>query len=269
MSALRTIILLLVVALVIWCAWIAISAVAKGAEQKAPEAIHSDLLHPVTASGVDEELIEYDAFTVSFNPSLHIPNWVSWELLGSETEGPETRRSSFQTDYNVKGCATNADYRGSGYDRGHMAPAGDMKWDSVAMDQCFLFTNMCPQLHSLNGGTWAKLEDKCRVWARVDSAIVIICGPVLTPEPDEFIGESQVAVPKAFFKVIASPYANPPRGIGFIMPNGTVPGGMQAAAVTIDSVEALTGHDFFVTLPDSIQNIIESQCRFQKWSQLK
>lgn len=269
MSAVRTLIMLMVFALLVWCACIAVNSAANGTESDKAQsqlAIDGDLLHPVTASGTPEEIVEYKAFTVSFNPEMHIPNWVSWELLRSEVTGSESRRSNFKTDPNVKGCATNADYRGSGYDRGHMAPAGDMKWDSEAMDECFLFTNMCPQLHSLNGGTWQKLEDKCREWASIDSALVIICGPILTEAPDEFIGEQMVAVPKAFFKVVAAPYANPPRGIGFIMPNGTVKGGLQAAAVTIDSVEAVTGHDFFATLPDSVQNIIESQCRFQKWS---
>ncbi|MDE7388473.1 MAG: DNA/RNA non-specific endonuclease, partial [Muribaculaceae bacterium] len=82
-------------------------------------------------------------------------------------------------------------------------------------------------------------------------------------------GANRVAVPRRFFKVVVSPWANPPRGIGFIMPNGRVPGGLQAAAVTIDSVEAVTGHDFFSALPDSLENMIESQCRFNYWSNLR
>lgn len=265
MSSLRLLIMLLAVGLVTWCACIAINSSATEPQGLDESATEADWLHPLTAPGTSEEIVEYKAFTVSFNPDLHIPNWVSWELLGSETTGLQKRRSSFRSDRQVKGCAIDKDYRGSGYDRGHMAPAGDMKWDSVAMDECFLYTNMCPQLHELNNGAWGKLEDKCRAWANTDSAIVVICGPVLVPEPDEFIGQNQVAVPKAFFKVVAAPYAKPPRGIGFIMPNGNVKGGMQAAAVSIDSVEAVTGHDFFASLPDSIQELIEGQCRFSKW----
>lgn len=207
--------------------------------------------------------------TVSFNPELHIPNWVSWELLGTETSGEEERADKFTTDTNVDGCATTNDYRGSGYDRGHIAPAADMRWNQTAMQQSFMMTNIAPQLHSLNGGAWKKLEEKCRIWAQVDSAIIIIAGPVTTDPIDEYIGETQVAVPQRFFKVIASPWANPPRGIGFIMPNGKVKGGMQAAAVTIDDVEAATGHDFFSQLPDSIEQMIESECRFNYWSNLK
>lgn len=227
------------------------------------------MLHPVTNPAVKETIVEYEAMTVSFNPELHIPNWVSWELLGSETMGNEERSNKFITDMNVAGCATTNDYRGSGYDRGHIAPAADMRWSQTAMQQSFLMTNIAPQLHSLNGGAWKKLEEKCRVWAQADSAIIIIAGPITTDPVNEYIGETQVAVPQRFFKIIASPWANPPRGIGFIMPNGKVKGGIQAAAVSIDEVEAATGHNFFSQLPDSIERLIESECRFNYWSNLK
>lgn len=226
----------------------------------------TELMKIETAPGVPEQIVEYSAFTVSFNRDMHIPNWVSWELLGEETDGDNPRTNKFYQDSNVDGCPTTFDYRGSGFSRGHMAPAADMKWSAEAMRESFSMANICPQLQVLNGGAWGKLEDKCRKWAQKDSAIIIIAGPVLSnPQPDEFIGENQVAVPKAFFKVVLSPWANPPRGIGFIMPNGRVNGGIQAAAVTIDSVEALTGHNFFASLPDSIQNMIESQVQFHKW----
>lgn len=227
-----------------------------------------NLLAVVTNPELDAQGIDYEYFYVNFNPTLHIPNWVSWELTRDEVQGEEPR-GNFAADPKVEGTATPNDYKGSGYDRGHMAPAADMKWSPEAMKRCFYMTNMCPQVHALNGGTWKKLEEKCRTWALADSAIYIVCGPVYSPEIDEFIGENQVAVPKAFFKVICSPYANPPRGIGFIMPNGKVPGGLQAAAVSIDEVEAATGHDFFSALPDEIENALEAECRFHYWSNLK
>lgn len=227
-----------------------------------------DLQLVETNDAYNGEIIDYDAFRVNFNTEYHIPNWVSWELTSCETSGAE-ERGNFQTDESVSGCATSKDYTRSGYDRGHMAPAADMKWSSEAMDKCFYMTNICPQSHTLNSGSWKKLEEKCRLWAQADSSIFIVCGPILEPKPDEFIGKTKVAVPKGYFKVICSPHANPPRGIGFIMPNGKVPGGLQSAATTIDDVEAVTGHDFFHELPDSIENKIESECRFHFWSTLK
>lgn len=222
-----------------------------------------------TASGTVETLVSYTGMSMSFNPELHIPNWVSWELTRDETAGAEPRANNFARDYDIDGCADPSDYRNSGYDRGHMAPAADMKWNRQAMTESFYMTNMCPQAKALNTGAWKKLEEKCRQWAERDSAIVIVCGPVLTDPIDNFIGENRVAVPKRFFKVILAPYANPPRGIGFIMPNSRVEGGMQRSAVSIDEVESITGHDFFSELPDSIENKVEAECRFNYWSTLK
>lgn len=212
--------------------------------------------------------IYYNNFNVDFNPGLHIPNYVAWELTREETCGKEPR-GKFMRDYTVDGCPDFKDYTNSGYDRGHMAPAADMKFDPEAMKECFYMTNICPQAKALNNGTWKKLEEKCRIWAQADSSIIIVCGPVLTPAPDEFIGENRVAVPKAFFKVICSPYANPPRAIGFIMNNGRVRGGLQAAAVSVDSVETLTGYDFFAPMPDALENAMEAECRFHLWSTIK
>lgn len=220
----------------------------------------------ITNPSQDEAMVQYLGMTVSFNPAMHIPNWVAWELIADKAAGKEPRADSFAADRRVDGCATIDDYRGSGYDRGHMAPAADMKWDPKAMEQSFLLTNICPQDHSLNAGSWKKLEEKCRVWAAVDSAIYIVAGPVLTERVDEYIGTSAVAVPKRFFKVIVAPYGNPPQGIGFVMPNGKVKGGMQACAMSIDEVEELTGHDFFSELPDDVESVVESQCRFNQWN---
>ncbi len=137
-----------------------------------------NLMEVKTPESVESELIHYKGMDVSFNPSLHIPNWVSWELTGEETEGTEPRARKFYCDESVAGCAEPYDYNYSGYDRGHMAPAGDMKWDKEAMQETFYMTNICPQAKSLNSGSWKKLEEKCRVWAQADSVIYIVCGPI-------------------------------------------------------------------------------------------
>lgn len=213
--------------------------------------------------------IDYKGFTVGFNPEMHIPNWVAWELTKEETYGTTPRYNIFSGDPDVKGSAEKWDYNYSGYDRGHMAPAGDMKWSEEVMMNTFYMTNICPQAKSLNTGTWKRLEEKCREWARSTGSLIIICGPVLTDEITEYIGDNMVAVPERFFKVILSPESKPMRGIGFIMPNGSVPGGLQKAAMSIDEVEAITGHDFFSALPDSIESAVEAQKDYHYWSTLK
>lgn len=222
----------------------------------------------VIPPSVESELLQYPGFTVSFNPKHHIPNYVAWTLTGDEAKGGDVdkRTDNFAPDPAVKSCPTLDDYRGSGFDRGHMAPAGDMKWSRDAMNACFLLTNMVPQAHNLNKGAWRTLEEKCREWAKRDSAVVIICGPVLTEPVKKRIGNTKVTVPKRFFKVVLAPSLSPPQGIGFIMPNGQVEGGMQAAAVSIDSVEAVTGFDFFSVLPDDIERMVEAECNFPRMS---
>ena len=227
---------------------------------------YGNLMAVKTNPSLKEVTKSYKGMDLSFNPQYHIPNWVSWELTADETDGNVARSNKFSADPEMEGSAETWDYSYSGYDRGHMAPAGDMRWDKEAMSQTFYMTNICPQVKTLNAGSWKNLEEKCRQWAEADSAIYIVCGPIIDGKPIEYIGDSRVYVPRKFFKVIISPYTTPARGIGFIMPNGKVEGGMQACAVTIDSVEALTGHDFFAALPDDIESDVESQCDFHYWS---
>lgn len=228
----------------------------------------TELERVVTNPTLAQEMVKYTGMTISFNPELHLPNWVAYELTAEEADGSEPRAKNFAVDINVDGCATPSDYRNTGFDRGHMAPAADMKWSADAMRESFYMTNITPQDHKLNSGAWSKLEDKCRQRARRDSAIIIISGPVLTDPIEMHIGASGVAVPSRFFKVILSPYADPPVAIGFIMPNGYVEGGMQACAVSVDEVEAITGHDFFSALPDDIETQVESQVNFNRWSRM-
>ena len=229
----------------------------------------SQLMEVSVPEGTPEQIVHYPGMDVSFNKKMHVPNWVAWELTAEEASGEEPRSNKFYNDPQVEGCPETYDYSYSGYDRGHMAPAGDMKWSSEAMQASFSLANICPQAKSLNTGAWKRLEEKCRQWAKADGEIIIVCGPVLNDPIREFIGDARVAVPKRFYKVILSPNARPMRGIGFIMPNGKPEGGMQACAVSIDEVERVTGLDFFAALPDSIENAVESQCDFPMWSRIK
>lgn len=258
-------------AVIILCLWVANSL--KGCDnpqwdEPRDTGVYGNLLEVVTKPGIPSQLKSYTRMDLSFNSRCHIPNWVSWELTDEETSGDVGRTNKFFNDPDIEGCPDSWDYSYSGYDRGHMAPAGDMKWSSKAMEETFFLSNICPQAKQLNTGSWKKLEEKCRQWAQVDGCIFIVCGPVIDDKPVETIGDSHVWVPSRFFKVIIAPYSNPARGIGFIMPNGKVEGGMQTCAVSIDEVERITGHDFFSSLPDDIEADLESQCNFHQWSLL-
>lgn len=221
---------------------------------------------PEVVDGTEWPTKSYEGFTLAFDERRHTPVWVGWELLAEETDGPETRYNTFWQDEDVYGCATWADYRNSGYDRGHMCPSADQKWSSDAMRDCFVMANMTPQDHALNAGAWATLEKKERVWAQRDSAVVIVAGPIYSPSDSQRIGTTGVLVPSAFFKVLLAPYIDTPRAIGFIYPNSKAPGNMQDYAVTVDKVEELTGLDFFSALPDDIEQRVESSFSFNDWN---
>ena len=223
------------------------------------------LMTVILPEGTPQQIVDYPGFTVNFNKEHHQPNYVVWELTGDETDGPVPRSNKFRPDDNVEGCASLDDYRNSGFDRGHMAPAQDMKWSEESMYACFYLTNMCPQKSVLNSGSWKTLEEHTRTWADRDSALIVICGPVLADRLTQTIGDSKVTVPTRFFKVILAPHANPPRAIAFVMNNGKVEGGMQRAVTSVDEVERITGYDFFSALPDEIENEIESQNRLSAW----
>lgn len=133
------------------------------------------------------------------------------------------------------------------------------------MIDCFSLANMVPQDHALNAGAWQTLEKKERSWAKRDSAIVIIAGPIYQESDTKRIGQNGVRVPGAFFKVFIAPYVEQPRGIGFIYPNMSSPGNMANYSTTIDEVERITGFDFFYNLPDELEERIESTASFKEW----
>lgn len=218
-----------------------------------------------TAKGRSSQIIRHNGYTLSYNNEWRLANWVGYELTRDETDGPVERTDWFDEDPMVKGVKVrHADYTHSGFDRGHMAPAADMKWDKQAMVESFYMSNICPQVHALNAGLWNTLENRVRTWARRDSAIVVVCGPIV-PREYMTIGENRVAVPEYFYKAIISPYSTSPQGVAFIMPNEDIDEPLYKYAVTIDSVETVTGIDFFYNLPDSLENYIEQNINLKSW----
>lgn len=231
-----------------------------------PSATHYEgLENVVIPSGLASQIKEYTGFTLSFNKDNRTPNYVAWELLGSEVGGSVSRTDYFWQDNDIDGCPKHSDYTGSGFDRGHMCPAADQKWSEEAMNDCFVMANMCPQLNVLNAQAWEKLEEKERQWAKRDSAVMIIAGPIYS-DGETYIEKSKVRVPDAFFKVLIAPYLDEPRGIAFVYPHMKCPGNMQDYATSIDEVEKITGFDFFSSLPDELETKLESTYSFTDWN---
>lgn len=212
----------------------------------------------------NEQIIEHTGYTVSYNETLRLPNWVAYELLPSEVLGNEERSDKFIPDPQVIGlCPNTKDYTKSGYDRGHMAPAADMKWSETAMKESFYMTNICPQNHSMNAGIWKAYEERGRMWATTDT-LWIVCGPIVETSP-KTIGENKVAVPTYFFKTFLKRTEESYSALGILCPNVAERKKMRDYVVPVDYIETLTGIDLYPSLPDSIENQIEAQTPFNIW----
>ena len=224
-----------------------------------PTSIHTHLEIPVNTVKRNEELLRKYAFTISYNNYMHNPNWVAWELTRKETEGKESRKSKFEPDPELRGYrVTHSDYTHTRFDRGHMAPAADMKWSKRAMQESFYTTNICPQNQSLNRGDWNDLEEICRAWAKKYGTVYIACGPVYKTRTPKRLNKGNIAIPDQFFKVVLIYNRKNPIAMGFLFDNVARSQSLKKYMVTVDSIEALTGLDFFSKVPDDVERRIEA-----------
>ncbi len=222
---------------------------------------------PTITGSQNEQIIEHTGFTISYNTDWNLPNWAAYELTSLETNGENSRTNKFLPDPLVKGKkVVTTDYSNSGYDRGHMVPAGDMKWSEQAMKECFYMTNMCPQLHNINSGDWKDLEELARDWAVVYGNIYIACGPIVTDTTKTIGKQQKIVVPQQFYKVFLRQKDNEWTAIGFVMDNKAGSKPLMTYLKTVDEIEQITQIDFFPNLPDDIENIVEANINLEHWS---
>ena len=213
-----------------------------------------------TGGGNNIELCRLGYF-VSFDPETKVPDWVQERIDTAQLTGSAKRSPKFKPDPGLpKGDGpTLADYKGSGYDRGHQAPAGDMVWSQQAKDQSFYLSNMAPQVGvGFNRGVWAALETQIRAWVKDGrSRLVVATGPVYGHQ-QHTIGTGKVVVPMQFYKVVYDPKNN--RAIGFLLSNAAVDdrNDYKNRVVAIDAIETLTGLDFLTKLSEAEQEKLES-----------
>jgi len=233
---------------------------------------------PAKLADRPEQLLKRKGYTTSYNNRTKTPNWVAWHLTKAHTYGTNQRNLEvFTEDESVRAPrATDNDYYNSRYDRGHMCPAGDNKWDKEAMTQSFLFTNVCPQNHGLNKYEWNDLEILCRDWARKYGSIDIVCGPLYLAGGERFsvgksntdqqktIGRNKVWVPDAFFKVVLCRQGRT-KAIGFVYRNEGKKQPMEEAVCSVDEVETMTGIDFFPSLDDVTERRVEAMADLNDW----
>lgn len=208
-----------------------------------------------------------EGYVVGFNKTTHNPDWVAYRLTKDKIDNPQVQRiNDFRVDPEIPGSAVLDDYRRSGYDRGHMAPAGSMKASAKMMSDSFLLTNMCPQNNRMNSGVWNRIEEWTRRQVVKEQSIYVVTGPIYVEDEEvKTIGPSEVRVPDGFFKVVLD--ETPPRKmIAFIAANRDSKLKPWQFAVSVDEVEVETGLDFFLFLKDKETDSLESTCNWDDWN---
>ncbi|HOJ18338.1 MAG: DNA/RNA non-specific endonuclease [Ignavibacteriales bacterium] len=212
-----------------------------------------------------EEVVSHTGFSLVYSEDHEQAKWVAYKLTEERTVSVIKRSDKFVPDPKVlTGSAENGDYRRSGYDKGHLAPAADMGYSTITMKECFYLSNMSPQNPSFNRGIWKKLEEQIREWAVIYKSLLIVTGPVLK-EGLKTIGKNKVSVPEYFYKVILDTSMREMKGLGFLIPNKGSKQSVTNYIVSIDSVEWITGLDFFPSLPDTLEEKIEGMIEISKW----
>lgn len=179
-------------------------------------------------------------------------------MTAQSAQGTVPRKDAFAEDREIPVAyrATLSDYKGSGYDRGHQAPAGDMKSNKNTMKESFLLSNMTPQIGVLNQKAWRVLEDKVNKWAVSRKDVQVITGPIFTGS-EESIGQG-VAIPSAYYKIVMDPARL--QAIAFIMPQEEVPISQIADyRVSVREVEEQTQLNFFSDMPEEQQETLEAR----------
>ncbi len=212
------------------------------------------------------QIVRHVGYSLQYDEGNEQAKWVAYQLTGSETVKRFKRTDNFAPDPDIAtGSATDLDYRRSGYDRGHLAPAADMGWSSQSMIESFYYSNMSPQVPGFNRGIWKRLEEQVRNWAVELDTIYVVTGPVLTGKMS-YLGPEHVAVPNYYYKAILYVRGKDARMLGFVMPNRASRNSLDDYTVSVDSIEKLTGLDLYAGLENAVEASLESTVCIACWN---
>lgn len=220
---------------------------------------------PTSTTGV---IVQHKYYALSYLEKYEIAEWVAWELTADRLNQEWVERSNnFRPDPKVaSGSAVPDDYRNTRFDRGHLAPAADMAFSEEAMSETFYLSNIAPQDPAFNKGVWRELEELTRDWAKRFKHLYVVTGPVFNAPIKFWIGENQVAVAPAFYRVLLDLDEPEKKAIAFIVPNALSTERIETYATNIDEVENLTGIDFFSNLiEDALEEQLESSFDMSLW----
>lgn len=203
--------------------------------------------------------IHHQFYSLSYDKNYRQAEWVYYRLNPELIQGPAQRKNNFRTDPQIKVDPVQAsDYSGSGYDRGHLVPAGDMKYSDLSMSETFFMSNMSPQVPRFNQGIWAKLENYVRNFVvKRNCDCIVISGPVLQPFLPVIKGKN-IAIPEYYFKIVVDYESIPVQVKAYLMPNKESQDPIEFYQVSINYIEKISKIDFFPELPDDEEEALES-----------
>ncbi|MEO0058910.1 MAG: Nuclease [Bacteroidota bacterium] len=208
------------------------------------------------------QIVKHEFYGLSYNETYEQADWVAYFLEGNKA-GNKFERPFFEQDKLV--TTESADWRNykkSGYDKGHLCPAGDMKFSKSAFDDTFLTSNISPQKHDFNEGVWNRMEQKTRYWADKYKGVYVVTAGVLKTGLAT-IGTEEVAVPEFFYKIVCR--KSDKKMIAFLVAHQDSDAPLYDFVVSVDEVEKQTGLDFFPGLEDSLENKLERSSSWKEW----
>ncbi len=229
------------------------------------QSIQTEMPSFALPSSTTGAIVNHDYYSLSYSETFEQAEWVAYTLEKAHLTYDERKRPYFIEDPKVKSKSADwRNYKRSGYDRGHLCPAGDRRFSEFAYNETFYTSNVSPQNREFNAGVWNKLENKTRQWVKKNGTHFVITGGVLEEGLEE-IGDEDVDVPEYYYKIIAKGTAENLKAIAFLMKNRPSSKSVQEFVVTIDEVEKRTGIDFFKELPDKVEDVLESEIQIRNW----
>lgn len=206
------------------------------------------------------------------NKQNKVADWASYYMKAEFLSSISSRTEDFRPDEDIPiGQRSELfDYKGSGFDRGHLVPAGDMARSTKIMSESFLLSNMAPQIPGFNRGIWRILEEKVRELVKDKTELFIITGPIFwESEENQTIGRNNVRIPSHFYKILIAgeeELSSNLEAAAFIIPNASLPSDqLNSFIVTIDKIEEISKFDFLPELEDGIENTIEAENKLATW----
>jgi len=222
-----------------------------------------DKILPASTSG---EIVIHSNYTLSYNERYEQAEWVAYVLNRSHLTYDDRERPDYIEDPKISTKSADwRNYKGSGYDRGHLCPAGDRRFSDYAYNETFYTSNITPQKNDFNSGIWNELEMRIRKWAKQYDGLYIITGGVLE-EGLSTIGEEDVAVPEWYYKIVVKEDGKDIKALAFLIPHQDTKEPLAKFLVTVDDLEEISGIDFFSKMDEDTESRLEQSLNSNYWN---